>query len=140
MTKDITGRAKQCPMCGSKRIYLTESNFDDSISMIKIHCADCGLNGYKNFTKDAKDTEERTIQYWNKRAPDTEETDAVVNKMLERIRFKIKYVQENFTEWNESHAIRMSEIDGMIDMLSIVTGKSYVVTSEGLEEREEQNK
>lgn len=59
----------------------------------------------------------------------------IINKMLERINFKIKYAQENFTEWNAAHEIRMSEIDGMIDMLSIVTGKEYVITESGLEER-----
>lgn len=59
----------------------------------------------------------------------------IINKMLERINFKIRFAQENFTEWNESHSLRMAEIDGMIDMLSIVSGKSYVVTENGLEER-----
>lgn len=61
--------------------------------------------------------------------------DNVINKMLERINFKIKYAQENFTEWNESHSLRMAEIDGMIDMLSIVTGKDYVITEDGLKEK-----
>lgn len=59
----------------------------------------------------------------------------IISKMLERINFKIRYAQENFTEWNESHTLRMAEIDGMIDMLSLVTGKDYVVTENGLEER-----
>lgn len=59
----------------------------------------------------------------------------IINKMLERINFKIRYAQENFTEWNESHALLMAEIDGMIDMLSLVTEKDYVVTENGLEER-----
>ena len=55
--------------------------------------------------------------------------------MLERINFKIKFAQENFTEWNTTHDRRMAEIDGMIDMLSIVTGKDYVITVNGLKER-----
>lgn len=59
----------------------------------------------------------------------------VINKMLERINFKIRFAQENFTEWNATHKRRMAEIDGMIDMLSIVTGKDYVITENGLEER-----
>ena len=58
-----------------------------------------------------------------------------INKMLERINFKIRYAHENFTEWNESHSLRMAEIDGMIDMLSIVTGKDYIITEDGLKER-----
>lgn len=61
--------------------------------------------------------------------------ETIIDKMLERINFKIRYAQENFTEWNESHSLRMAEIDGMIDMLSIVTGKSYIITEEGLKER-----
>ena len=60
----------------------------------------------------------------------------MIEKMLERINFKIRYAQENFTEWNESHSLRMAEIDGMIDMLSIATGKEYVITENGLKERE----
>jgi len=59
----------------------------------------------------------------------------VINKMLERINFKIQFAQENFTEWDTTHERRMAEIDGMIDMLSIVTGKNYVITENGLEER-----
>ena len=61
--------------------------------------------------------------------------ETIINKMLERINFKIRYAQENFTEWNESHALRMAEIDEMIDMLSIVTGKDYIITEDGLKER-----
>ena len=55
--------------------------------------------------------------------------------MLERINFKIRYAQENFIEWNETHSLRMAEIDGMIDMLSIATGKDYIITEEGLKEK-----
>lgn len=62
--------------------------------------------------------------------------ESVVNKMLVRINFKIRYAQENFTEWNSAHERRMAEIDGMIDMLSIVTGKNYIVTKNGLEEKQ----
>lgn len=61
--------------------------------------------------------------------------ETIINKMLYRINFKIQYAQENFTEWNATHEKRMAEIDGMIDMLSIVTGKNYVITESGLEER-----
>lgn len=60
----------------------------------------------------------------------------IINKMLERINFKIRFAQENFTEWNATHERRMAEIDGMIDMLSIVTGKNYIITEHELSERE----
>lgn len=58
----------------------------------------------------------------------------IINKMLERINFKIRYEQKNFTKWDAAHERRMAEIDGMVDMLSIVTGKEYVITENGLEE------
>lgn len=58
-----------------------------------------------------------------------------IKKMIERINFKISYAQENFTEWNASHERRMAEIDGMIDMLSIVTGKEYIITEDELKEK-----
>ena len=58
-----------------------------------------------------------------------------IEKMLERINFKIRYANLNFTEWNETHFLRMAEIDGMIDMLSIVTGKDYIITDDGLKEK-----
>ena len=41
----------------------------------------------------------------------------IINKMLERINFKIRYANENFTGWNETHDRRMAEIDGIIDIL-----------------------
>ena len=53
MVRDLTGKAKSCPMCGSKRIYMDEPKYDVLFS-VRIQCADCGLSGYKNFTKDAK--------------------------------------------------------------------------------------
>lgn len=40
-----------------------------------------------------------------------------------------------FTEWNESHSRRMERIDGMVEMLSLVTGKEYIVTENGLKEK-----
>lgn len=67
MKRDISSKAKPCPMCGSKRIYMDEPNYDLMFS-VKIQCADCGLNGYKNFTNKAKNPIEKTIDYWNTRA------------------------------------------------------------------------
>lgn len=59
----------------------------------------------------------------------------IINEMIERINLKIKLTKENFTEWNPAHERRVGEIEGAIEMLSIVTGKNYVVTESGLEER-----
>lgn len=57
-----------------------------------------------------------------------------INKMIERIEMRIRYAKENYTEWNESHSRRMGEIDGMIEMLSMITGKKYAITENGLKE------
>ena len=65
--RDLTGKVKGCPLCGSIRIYLEEIN-SDYIDSIKIKCADCGLVGYKNFTKSVENPVARTIEYWNTRA------------------------------------------------------------------------
>lgn len=73
MTKDLTGIAKPCPMCGSRRIYMPLPT-PDVIYSVKIQCADCGLNGYKNVLKDVSvdDAMERTIKYWNTRVESEE--------------------------------------------------------------------
>lgn len=70
MARDLTGKAKSCPMCGSKRIYMDEPNYDVIFS-VKIYCADCGLLGFKNFHKSAKNPIEKTLEYWNTRVPVT---------------------------------------------------------------------
>ena len=68
MTRDLTGKAKPCPICGSKRIYMPYPKMDIMYS-VKIQCADCGLNGYRNFTEkvNMEEAMNRTIEYWNTR-------------------------------------------------------------------------
>ncbi len=61
--------------------------------------------------------------------------EALEQKMLDRINKQIKFTMDHFTEWNPAHARRMERIDGMVDMLSLVTGKEYYVTENGLIER-----
>lgn len=68
--RDLTGIAKSCPMCGSDRIYM-EGPKGDVILTVKIQCADCGLSGFKNFSKSAKDPIGKTINYWNTRASES---------------------------------------------------------------------
>lgn len=63
----------------------------------------------------------------------------IINKMLKRINFKISLAKEYYNgKWDDAHACRMSEINGMVDMLTIATGKSYVITENGLEERSQE--
>lgn len=63
----------------------------------------------------------------------------MTEKMIEKINFYItKAVAEfraNNSEWTESHKINMAEIDGMIAMLEIATGKKYIITETGIKER-----
>ena len=67
MTRNVSDQAKPCPMCGSKRIYVDEPEYNVLFS-VHIKCADCGLSGFKNFTYKAKNPIQRTIDYWNTRA------------------------------------------------------------------------
>ena len=68
MTRDLSSKAKPCPLCGGTRIY---SDFPkvDYIYTINIQCAECGLKGFKNFTKDVSIDEgtQRVLDYWNTR-------------------------------------------------------------------------
>ena len=61
----------------------------------------------------------------------------MVNKMIEKINVRIERANESFkvTGWNQSHALKMERIDGMIDMLAMLTGKDYIITENGLIER-----
>ena len=76
MVRDLSEKAKPCPLCGSTRIYSDKSVTTrtcypsvDYIYSISIFCADCGLKGFKNFTKDVSVDEgtERVLNYWNTR-------------------------------------------------------------------------
>ena len=59
------------------------------------------------------------------------------SKMINKINKQIKYTMSLFVEWNPSHERRMARIDGMVDMLTLVTGKEYIVTEEGLIENKQ---
>lgn len=67
MTRNVSDRVKPCPMCGSKRIYVDEPEYNVLFS-VRIQCADCGLSGFKNFTYKAKNPIEQMIDYWNTRS------------------------------------------------------------------------
>lgn len=50
-----------------------------------------------------------------------------IMEVKEKINFKLKLAKENFREWNTYHEIRMSEIDGMLTVLEIMTGTKYTI-------------
>ena len=58
----------------------------------------------------------------------------IINTMIEHINSKITYAKENFTKWDNLHSLRMARIEGMVEMLSIATGKNYIITEDGLKE------
>lgn len=76
MIEFIKNRAKRCPLCGSKEIYIERSTFGRTFT-IYIACADCGLRGYKTFldTVSIDDGIQRTIEYWNNRGNATAESE-----------------------------------------------------------------
>ena len=68
MVRNLSNKAKPCPLCGGVRIYSDYPSVD-IIYSISIVCADCGLKGFKNFTKevDIEEGTRRVIEYWNTR-------------------------------------------------------------------------
>lgn len=68
MIIDLTSKAKPCPICGSERIYMFYPKVD-VIYSVHIQCADCGLNGFKNFTDQVniEKVTQRVLDYWNNR-------------------------------------------------------------------------
>lgn len=63
------------------------------------------------------------------------ETITLEQKIIDKINKQIGITMSLFTEWNPSHERRMERIDGMVDMLTLVTGKEYIITENGLIER-----
>lgn len=59
-------------------------------------------------------------------------------KIIDYINLHIESAKEKFTgEWTAAHTERMARIDGMIDVLSMITGKSYKIGGKDLEKLEE---
>lgn len=59
------------------------------------------------------------------------------NEMIKKINKEIEKANEAFktTGWDHSHELRMATINGMVDMLTMLTGKEYIITENGLIER-----
>lgn len=62
----------------------------------------------------------------------------MINKMTEEINEEIKYIVEHKRQNGETehYFAGYNRIYGMIKMLSIVTGKDYIINENGLCERE----
>lgn len=60
----------------------------------------------------------------------------MTNEMIKRINEEIAYAKRHFDNngYDECHARTMQRIYGMLDMLTIVTSKKYIITENGLEE------
>lgn len=73
MIKDVSDRAKHCPLCGGKDVYIEVGEIDTIYTMYII-CPNCGLKGFKNFFKSVSidEGETRLIEYWNTRKGDEE--------------------------------------------------------------------
>lgn len=58
-------------------------------------------------------------------------------KMVERIEKAIERTKEYYERrgWNETHEKHLAKINGMIEMLKIVTEKEYYFDENGLHER-----
>ena len=76
MMIDLRGKAKPCPLCGSKFIVSETKELDNFAYSISIRCARCGLQGYKSFTRKVSETDgfARALDYWNTRTQ-AKETD-----------------------------------------------------------------
>lgn len=59
----------------------------------------------------------------------------VVEKIVEKINQKIERLEKKFAETHRFDDVANAELDGMIDMLKIVTGKDYYYNETGLHER-----
>lgn len=58
-------------------------------------------------------------------------------KLIEnKVKILIEIARNNFTEWNHSHELRLARIDGMLEALSILTGKDYYYDENGLHEKQ----
>ena len=60
-------KIKPCPFCGSKDVYV-DINLPINIYVGKIQCLNCGANIKDVLGKNYKETEQRTIDFWNRRA------------------------------------------------------------------------
>lgn len=60
-------------------------------------------------------------------------------QMIEKINALIERANEIFKEtgWDHSHELRLARIDGMVEMMTMITGKDYVVTESGIKEKQE---
>lgn len=58
-----------------------------------------------------------------------------IDQLKKRIEFLIEVSNDDFKdEWTTAHELRNARLDGMVDALSILTGKDYWYDETGLHE------
>ena len=58
----------------------------------------------------------------------------MVQAINKKIEIAVRHFNSNGGKWDDTHKYNMAEIEGAIDMLSILTGRSYFVAEDGLHE------
>ena len=67
MRIDVSKKARECPMCGFHQIFLEPLDTGSELITFRIRCGNCGLSGFKKYTRNVKDAEDLIIDYWNTR-------------------------------------------------------------------------
>lgn len=59
------------------------------------------------------------------------------NKMIARINQEIEFIKKMYDNRvsSETHMVNVARLNGMVEMLSIATGKEYYYDNDGLHER-----
>ena len=48
--------------------------------------------------------------------------------LINLINCELQEAEQNFNGWDETHKLRMAKINGMIEALSLMTGKEYSIS------------
>lgn len=71
---------------------------------------------------------------WDIKEEKMENLNEIIAEIEKKINFRIELMQEKYSGWNITHAERVGRIDGMLDVLSMLTGKEYTIGKNGFEE------
>ena len=54
--------------------------------------------------------------------------DEMYKSLINLINCELQEAEQNFNGWDEAHKLRMAKINGMIEALSLMTGKEYSIS------------